>query len=217
MTKHIEILDIRPVGEVEVAGIKFPQYNPDDFPEEHRMFIPSGDAEVVSSGQYETIIRKCAAAWRLAMMPFLWGPAGTGKSYVPTVLAGLMQIPLFRVQFTEASESGALLGRVRLVDGESPFILAPFTMLANAPGMAILDEFNAAPPDPQQAIRSVGDSRKVWIADDNLSIDVSDEFRIVLTGNPDWDGLNFGLAPLSDADRRRTIGVWCGYPDKDTE
>ena len=126
----------------------------------------------------------------------LKGPPGVGKSFLTRYLAAQTNRPLYRVTLSETTYREDLLGYVHLVSGQdgetvTSWVDGPLTRAAREGAILLLDEINAADANTVAALNAVveqHETRSLTIPQTGEIIDPHEEFRVVATANPGYQG-----------------------------
>jgi nitric oxide reductase NorQ protein/cobaltochelatase CobS len=135
-------------------------------------------------------------ALEAAMNVVLKGPPGVGKSFLARYLCARTNRPLYRITLSETTYREDLLGHMHLVTapgGESvtEWVDGPLTRAVREGGVLLLDEINAADANTVAALNAVMEShrtRSLTIPQTGETIIPHEEFRVVATANPGYQG-----------------------------
>lgn len=124
------------------------------------------------------------------------GPPGVGKSYLAKYVCARTNRPLYRVTLSETTYREDLLGHLQLVSapgGESvtSWVDGPLTRAVRAGGVLLLDEINAADANTAAALNAVMEregTRSLTIPQTGEAVDPHEEFRVIATANPGYQG-----------------------------
>lgn len=141
----------------------------------------------------------------LDMNVALIGEAGTGKTEFFTWLAWLMDVPFTRISITQTTEKYELEGMGGLAnEGGATVTRYQDSLFADAyqkPGVIVIDELNAGPPEVQQFLRPIIDSSSQFVIQSQKVKLNRDPFCFIgFTMNPDDNPIYRGIQPLSEAD-----------------
>ncbi|MFC6954954.1 MoxR family ATPase [Halorubellus litoreus] len=158
---------------------------------------------VPADGYYEretvadkTDVQVVTRALEAGMNVILNGPPGVGKSYLAKYLCARTNRPLYRVTLSETTYREDLLGHLQLVSapgGESvtSWVDGPLTRAVRAGGVLLLDEINAADANTAAALNAVMEregTRSLTIPQTGEVVDPHEEFRVIATANPGYQG-----------------------------
>jgi nitric oxide reductase NorQ protein/cobaltochelatase CobS len=135
-------------------------------------------------------------ALELGMNVVLKGPPGVGKSFLTRYVCSMTNRPLYRVTLSETTYREDLLGHLHLVstdDGETvtEWIDGPLTRAVREGAVLLLDEINAADANTVAALNAVMEqraTRSLTIPQTGEQITPHEEFRVVATSNPGYQG-----------------------------
>lgn len=151
--------------------------------------------------------------------PVLIGSAGTGKTEALQFLAWQCQMPFERISMTRTSEVDDLIGKWIFEDGATKWINGRFTKGWSSRSVVVIDEYNAAPDEVEQALRPCFDNVKQLVLDGGKGGRVARHpySFIGLTMNPSWDVKYTGLNEISAAGLNRLSLVAVDLPNEETE
>ncbi|MCU4744206.1 MoxR family ATPase [Natronoglomus mannanivorans] len=168
-----------------------------------------------------TDVEVVTRALELGMNVVLKGPPGVGKSFLARYLCAQTNRPLYRITLSETTYREDLLGHLHLVssdDGETEtrWIDGPLTRAAREGGLLLLDEINAADANTVAALNAVMEDRQtrsLTIPQTGEQLTPHEEFRVVATANPGYQG----TYELNDAFEDRFRHVKLEYLPQDVE
>lgn len=160
-------------------------------------------------------------ALSLGMNVVLKGPPGVGKSYLAKYLCAQTNRPLYRITLSETTYREDLLGHLHLLSSaegstETRWIDGPLTRAAREGGVLLLDEINAADANTVAALNAVmeqRETRSLTIPQTGETIEPHEEFRVIATANPGYQG----TYELNDAFEDRFRHVKLDYLPADVE
>ncbi len=143
-----------------------------------------------------TDVEIVSRALELGMNVVLKGPPGVGKSFLARYLCAQTNRPLYRVTLSETTYREDLLGHLHLVsaaDGETVtrWIDGPLTRAVREGGVLLLDEINAADANTVAALNAVmeqRETRSLTIPETGEQLTPHEEFRVIATANPGYQG-----------------------------
>lgn len=143
-----------------------------------------------------TDVEVVTRALELGMNVVLKGPPGVGKSFLTRYICSMTNRPLYRVTLSETTYREDLLGHLHLVsatDGETvtEWIDGPLTSAVREGAVLLLDEINAADANTVAALNAVMEqraTRSLTIPQTGEQITPHEEFRVVATANPGYQG-----------------------------
>lgn len=161
--------------------------------------IPTIDREAYHHRELaggRTDVEVVSRALELGMNVVLKGPPGVGKSYLARYLCGRTNRPLYRITLSETTYREDLLGHLHLVssgDGDTVtrWIDGPLTRAVREGGVLLLDEINAADANTVAALNAVmegQETRTLTIPQTGEQLVPHEEFRVVATANPGYQG-----------------------------
>ncbi|MEZ3118133.1 AAA family ATPase [Halobaculum sp. MBLA0147] len=135
-------------------------------------------------------------ALELGMNVLLKGPPGVGKSFLTRYLCAMTNRPLYRVTLSETTYREDLVGHLHLVSSESgetitEWVDGPLTRAVREGAVLLLDEINAADANTVAALNAVMEqraTRSLTIPQTGEQITPHDQFRVVATSNPGYQG-----------------------------
>lgn len=143
-----------------------------------------------------TDVEVVSRALELGMNVVLKGPPGVGKSFLARYLCAQTNRPLYRITLSETTYREDLLGHLHLVsssDGETitQWVDGPLTRAVREGGVLLLDEINAADANTVAALNSVMEqraTRSLTIPETGEQLTPHEEFRVIATANPGYQG-----------------------------
>ncbi|WP_436930228.1 ATP-binding protein [Halosimplex halobium] len=186
--------------------------------------IPSLEQDVYHHRQIEgdrTDVEIVTRALELEMNVVLKGPPGVGKSFLTRYICAMTNRPLYRVTLSETTYKEDLLGHLHLVSSDggdtvTEWIDGPLTRAVRAGGVLLLDEINAADANTVAALNAVMEqraTRSLTIPQTGEQITPHEEFRVVATSNPGYQG----TYELNDAFEDRFRHVKLSYLPQSVE
>lgn len=127
-----------------------PPYNPEDWPEEVRGFIPSKNPNFVYTEAY----RRFHMAVDVGLKVALVGPPGTGKDETVKQYCALMQIPYRRLTGMRNVTPDMVIGRKTMENGTICWESGEAEIICRHGGVLVLSEPAAFPPDTFFAFQS---------------------------------------------------------------
>jgi len=160
-------------------------------------------------------------AMELGMNVVLKGEPGVGKSFLARYICAKTNRPLYRVTLSETTYREDLVGQIHLVGGDgdetvTQWVDGPLARAAREGGVLLLDEVNAADANTVAALNAVMEgrgTRTLTIPQTGEQIRPHDEFRVVATSNPGYQG----TYELNDAFEDRFRHVKLDYLPVDVE
>ncbi|MFB6154419.1 MAG: AAA family ATPase [Haloferacaceae archaeon] len=143
-----------------------------------------------------TDVEVVTRALELGMNVVLKGQPGVGKSFLARYVCAQTNRPLYRVTLSETTYREDLLGHLHLVSSASGqtvtrWVDGPLTRAAREGGVLLLDEINAADANTVAALNAVmeqRETRSLTIPQTGEQITPHEEFRVVATANPGYQG-----------------------------
>ena len=211
------------------APLFLPVFDPEFFDPDERAKIPqTGDPRLRPElyADYGNLLWYASVNMAgLGHTPVLIGHAGTGKTEYYSYLAWLCQLPFDRISISASSEIYDILGK-HLVEtdpatGEAVTVWQDGRLPKRwrKPGVLVIDEPNAGPPDLWQAIRPLTDNASQLVLDQDKG-QVVERHPWCLFGmamNPAWDPRYIGVNELNEADGNRLGAISIDYPPEDVE
>ncbi len=169
----------------------------------------------------KTDVAVVTRALELEMNVLLKGPPGVGKSFLVQYLCAQTNRPLYRITLSETTFREDLLGTLQLVSSDSGetvtrWLDGPLTRAAREGAVLLLDEINAADANTVAALNAVVEApatRSLSIPQTGEQLEPHDQFRIVATANPGYQG----TYELNDAFEDRFRHVKLSYLPPDVE
>lgn len=161
--------------------------------------VPDLDADAYYHRQVtgdRTDVEVVTHALELGMNVLLKGPPGVGKSFLTRYLCAMTNRPLYRVTLSETTYREDLVGHLHLVSSESgetitEWVDGPLTRAVREGAVLLLDEINAADANTVAALNAVMEqraTRSLTIPQTGEQITPHDQFRVVATSNPGYQG-----------------------------
>lgn len=143
-----------------------------------------------------TDVQVVTKALDAGMNVVLNGPPGVGKSYLARYICARTNRPLYRVTLSETTYREDLLGHLQLVatpggDSVTSWVDGPLTRAVRTGGVLLLDEINAADANTAAALNAVMErdgTRSLTIPQTGEAVDPHEEFRVIATANPGYQG-----------------------------
>jgi nitric oxide reductase NorQ protein/cobaltochelatase CobS len=176
--------------------------------------------ERVQEGE-QTDVEIVTKALELGMNVVLKGEPGVGKSFLARYLCAETNRPLYRVTLSETTYREDLVGQLHLVGGDgeetvTQWVDGPLARAAREGGVLLLDEINAADANTVAALNAVMEGRRtrtLTIPQTGEQIRPHEEFRVVATSNPGYQG----TYELNDAFEDRFRHIKLDYLPVDVE
>lgn len=154
------------------------------------------------------------------IVPFLIGPAGTGKTSIGQEIAGWTGQPLIRTSWTDTSDPDDLGGQWGLLPNEhggtpsNAFIWQTVAISYGREYLVILDEWTQPPAEVQVAFRSALDSNQLVINNHPAApaVQRNPYNYMYATSNEWWTGDNSNVVAPPEADQDRMSVLLVGYP-----
>ncbi|WP_121823279.1 AAA family ATPase [Halostella salina] len=143
-----------------------------------------------------TDVEVVTRALDLGMNVVLKGQPGVGKSFLVRYVCAQTNRPLYRITLSETTFREDLLGSLHLVSGDdgetvTEWVDGPLTRAARVGGVLLLDELNAADANTAAALNAVMEqrgTRSLTLPQTGEQIQPHDQFRVVGTSNPGYQG-----------------------------
>lgn len=168
-----------------------PVYQPEDWPEEVRVFIPKLDPLYIwPKINTEMVVTALLNGDKTLII----GPTGSGKSSLVKNICAVLNIPFIRINFFNQVEYSAVFGMPKISNGNMTYEHGPIGVLGMNGGVLCLDEFSAANSDITMSLQYVLEEEgKIYLPDypgpavERL-ITPHKDFRIVCTDNTELQG-----------------------------
>lgn len=196
--------------------VKYPVFDPNDFPVRLRGLIPPEDFFFVDhSNLLFGIIRDLVQG----DTPILWGEPGTGKSVAFEKVASMMRVPFQRFHLNEFSDPEIFTGHHELVPGQTKYVVGSWIEMLGVPSLPVCEEWNAASEGVRFVTRPIIDGHaRVTIEANQGETYMRHEWCMIgATGNPDWSARNTGVVPLAEADSDRLSHHVVSWPTPNIE
>jgi len=171
-------------------------FDPDEFAEEVRGYIPEDEPEYVAAPMPTA---QFTIAMNKGQRILIFGPKGSGKSTMPKVYAARTNQPFYRIPCRRDMEASDLFGSVTVRDKTLAFNDGPITLAARHGGVVCLDEASVLQAGAALALQYTMENNGKVILPDHPSEDPMDKqitphdtFRIVLTDNTALGGDHTG-------------------------
>ena len=155
--------------------------------------------------------KECYNLIKMDIIPYLYGPAGTGKTTAAEHIAGALHLPFY---FTPSVfEKFDLTG---FVDGNGRLIDTPFIKAFTNGGLFLFDEWDVSDPQSIKFFNMVLSQRMFVIPKFGI-VKAHKDFHIMAAGNTKGTGAtaNYPTALVQDAScRNRFTPIYYGYNDK---
>lgn len=154
--------------------------------------------------------------------PYLWGPSGTGKSYMLKQTADLLGIPFIKAG--KITEPYSILG---YNDPQGRYRVTP-TFMATLYGYLLsLDEFDNGNPDTQivlndiysELLNKIENPHEVCevMFGDDIPVDINPNFRMIAAGNTSGEGENSvfsSRAKMDESIQERVTPIYIDYDNR---
>ena len=172
-----------------------------------------GEGTEVPKYKYEDLTdeeKECYNLIQMDIIPYLYGPAGTGKTTAAEHIAGALHLPFY---FTPSVfEKFDLTG---FVDGNGRLIDTPFIKAFTKGGLFLFDEWDVSDPQSIKFFNMVL-SQRMFVIPKYGIVKAHKDFHIMAAGNTKGTGAtaNYPTALLQDAScRNRFTPIYYGYND----
>ena len=172
-----------------------------------------GEGSEVSKYKYEDLTdeeKECYNLIQMDIIPYLYGPAGTGKTTAAEHIAGALHLPFY---FTPSVfEKFDLTG---FVDGNGRLIDTPFIKAFTKGGLFLFDEWDVSDPQSIKFFNMVL-SQRMFVIPKYGIVKAHKDFHIMAAGNTKGTGAtaNYPTALVQDAScRNRFTPIYYGYND----
>lgn len=209
--RYSQLWNRKPPKSFPDFAVKCGVYDPDEFAEEVRGYIPEDEPEYVASPM-PTVMFTIAMNNNQRVLVF--GPKGSGKSTMPKVYAARTNQPFFRIPCRKDMEASDLFGSVTVRNKSLEFNDGPITLAARYGGIVCLDEVSVLQAGAALSLQWVLENNGKVMLPDHPSKDPMDKlvtphpaFRVVLTDNTalagDYTGHYVGTNVQNEAFRDR--------------
>lgn len=200
-------------------------YEPEDWNEEVRVFIPSLDPLYIWPKENTEMM---VVALLNGDKSLIIGPTGSGKSSLIKNICAILNIPFIRINFFNQVEYSAVFGMPKIKNGTMSYEHGPIGVLGMNGGVLCLDEFSSANSDITMSLQYVlEDKGQIYLPDypgpaAERIINPHERFRIVCTDNTELQGDTTGrhagtnVQNTATLDRFQTI-IRHDYLDKKHE
>ena len=172
-----------------------------------------GEGTEVPQYKYEDLTdeeKECYNLIQMDIIPYLYGPAGTGKTTAAEHIAGALHLPFY---FTPSVfEKFDLTG---FVDGNGRLIDTPFIKAFTKGGLFLFDEWDVSDPQSIKFFNMVL-SQRMFVIPKYGIVKAHKDFHIMAAGNTKGTGAtaNYPTALVQDAScRNRFTPIYYGYND----
>ena len=172
-----------------------------------------GEGSEVPRYKYEDLTdeeKECYNLIQMDIIPYLYGPAGTGKTTAAEHIAGALHLPFY---FTPSVfEKFDLTG---FVDGNGRLIDTPFIKAFTQGGLFLFDEWDVSDPQSIKFFNMVL-SQRMFVIPKYGIVKAHKDFHIMAAGNTKGTGAtaNYPTALVQDAScRNRFTPIYYGYND----
>ena len=172
-----------------------------------------GKESEVPKYKYEDLTdeeKECYNLIQMDIIPYLYGPAGTGKTTAAEHIAGALHLPFY---FTPSVfEKFDLTG---FVDGNGRLIDTPFIKAFTKGGLFLFDEWDVSDPQSIKFFNMVL-SQRMFVIPKYGIVKAHKDFHIMAAGNTKGTGAtaNYPTALVQDAScRNRFTPIYYGYND----
>ena len=154
--------------------------------------------------------------------PYLYGPSGTGKSYMIKQAADLLGIKM--VKGGKITDPYSLLG---YNDPQGRYVISPTFVAALYGQLLLLDEFDNGNPDTQVVLNDIYSELLDKIEDPSgiyevmfggdIPVDINPNFRIASAGNTDGEGENemfSSRGKMDESIHERWTPIYIDYDDR---
>lgn len=196
--------------------VKYPVFDPADFPEAVRDRIPAPDYFFVD---HDDLLYGLISDLMNGDSPVVWGEAGIGKSVAFEKVAAMMQVPFFRIHLTEFTDPEVFTGKFELIAGDTVWVHQPPVELLGIPSLQVYEEWNAASEGCRFWSRPLldGYNRITLEGHEGETYERNRWAFIGSTGNPHYSTRNSGVVPLSEPDSDRLSHHVVDWPSGSVE
>ncbi len=179
---------------------------------------PLADWRVPLEPHYHPVgkeIQAFEAAYAARLPIVLKGPPGCGKTRFVEHMAWRLGMPLVTIACHEDLTSGDLAGRWLMDAKGMRWQDGPLALAARHGALCYLDELVEARSDATVLIHPLADTRRVLPLERNGELlHAHENFHLVVSYNPGFQGLNKGLKPST---RQRFTALTFNYPNAEVE
>ena len=181
--------------------------------------VPEIDKDYVETENFEKISKVITTKNFFPIL--ITGPSGVGKTVAVEHACAVHDRPYIRFQFTPETDEDALLGGLRLINGETVFAKGPVITAMEEGAVLLLDEFDRS-SNLNMALQGVLEGKPIMIKATGEIIEPAEGFNIIATGNTKGRGTDDGLYSsagiIDDALLERfPIALDEDYPPQDLE
>ena len=184
---------------------------------EKRIRLREQNGEIFHKKIYQIIIDLMEGDW-----PYLWGPSGTGKSYMAKQIASIIGIPLTKAG--KITEPYSVLG---YNDPQGRYQITPSFIAALYGNLLFLDELDNGNPDTQVVLNDIysellnkldnpNDICEITFGTD-VNVDVHPNFRLLAAGNTSGEGENEAFSSRGKMDeslQERMTPIYIDYDNR---
>lgn len=200
--------------------VAMPVFDPESFHPEDRETIPVAGGEGLPDLYMDG--NKNTYSFLVEMLhhrgPLLIGPAGVGKTEICRHVAYRMNLPFYRIGYSEKMEREGLEGFMQFLHGETKFILGRFAERYSSAGITLNDEINRAEREVWDFLKPIldeGSTLNIEMA--KMQIPRHPHRYLVFAVNPAWDSNYVGAQELDYADATRLHKILMTHPPAETE
>ena len=196
--------------------VKYPVFDPEDFPESVRGRIPAPDFFFVD---HDNLLFGIISDLMNGDSPVVWGEAGVGKSVAFEKVAAMMQVPFFRLHLNEFTDPEVFTGKFELIGGETVWVHQPPVEFIGIPSLQVYEEWNAASEGCRFWSRPLLDGyNKITLEGHEGETYMRNQWAFIgSTGNPHYSARNSGVVPLSEPDSDRLSHHVVDWPSGSVE
>lgn len=154
------------------------------------IYVPEIDPTFVPWGEYKKVeqIIKAGVFYPL----FIMGASGGGKTICVEQACAKVKREYVRVQISPESDTAALIGGFRLIDGETVFYEGPVVRAMKRGAILLLDEYDRGGPKAAFALQNVLEGKPILIQQIGEVVHPAPGFNIIATNNTRGRGSDDG-------------------------
>jgi len=196
------------VENVSAFEMKSVPAKPQIVPIKHEIEVPKVSVNFVPGTNFSTV--KSIVSSEMFMPMLVTGPSGNGKTFMIEQACAKAKRKMIRVQISPETDEDALIGGMRLIDGNTVFEKGPVVNAMEAGAILLIDEIDRG-SNKIMCLQGIMEGSAFVIKRTGETIHPKEGFNIIATGNTKGNGSEDGsfsaATVIDDAFMERFAGV----------